>query len=133
MARFVGTYLVLFALLVLVATGAAYATRLNMDLMVVVLGLGVLGLIGLSWWLRNVVVVRLSGDGYRIRMVRGAGIKEARWSQVEDVVPTTPRGIECVTLRLRDGGTSNIPVNLLAGDKDEFARDVRHHLEQAGR
>lgn len=134
MARFVGTYLVVFAVVVLVSTGVAYAAGLNLDLLVLVLVLGLLGLIGLSWWLRNrVVVVRLTGEGYRVRMVRGVGVAEARWSDVEDAVPTTPHGIECVTLRLKSGGTTTIPVSLLAVDKDVFARDVRAHLERSRR
>jgi len=31
-------------------------------------------------------------------------------------------------LRLRDGRSTTIPVQLVAGDKDDFARDVRTHL-----
>lgn len=133
MARFVGGYLVLLALVVLAATGFAYAAELNLDLLVAVLVLGILGLIALSWWLRQLVVVRLRKDGYHVRLVRGAGVREARWSEVEDAVATAPRGIECVTLRLKTGGTTNIPVSILAADKDEFARDVRDHLAGADR
>lgn len=133
MARFVGGYLVLFAVAVLAATGVAYAVEANLDLLVVVLAGGILGLVVLSWWLRRLVVVRLTPDGYRVRMVRGVGVAEARWSEVEDAVPTTPKGIECVTLRLKAGGTTSIPVSLLAADKDDFARDVRDHLSRASR
>ncbi|QYJ03503.1 hypothetical protein KUV85_14375 [Nocardioides panacisoli] len=133
-ARFVGAYLVVFAVVVLAATAIAYAAELNLDLLVLVLVIGLLGLIGMSWWLRSrVVVVRLTADGYRVRMVRGVGVAEARWAEVEDAVPTTPHGIECVTLRLKDGRTTTIPVALLAADKDDFARDVRSHLSRSRR
>jgi hypothetical protein len=66
-------------------------------------------------------------------MVRGAGATEARWSEVEDAVATAPRDIECVTLRLKDGRSTSIPVSLLAADKDDFAHDVRAHLRRTRR
>lgn len=134
MARFVGSYLIVLALVLLGTTVAAVALELSMDLLVAVLGLGILGLIGLSWWLRSkLVVVRLTTAGYRVRMVRAAGVVEARWSEVEDAVAASPRGIECVVLRLRDGRSTTIPVELVAGDKDDFARDIRDHLRGAAR
>lgn len=134
LARFVGTYLVLFAVVLLAATAVVAALEWNLDLLVVLLGVGVVGLIALSWWLRSkVVVVRLTPSGYRVRMVRAAGVTEARWSEVEDAVAAAPRGIDCVVLRLRDGRSTTIPVGLIAADKDDFARDVRAHLKRAGR
>lgn len=134
MARLVGAYLVVLALLLLGTTAAAVALDLSADLLVLVLGVGVLGLIGLAWWLRSrLVVVRLTDSGYQVRMVRAAGVKDGRWSEVEDAVAASPRGIECLVLRLRDGRSTTIPVELLAGDRDDFARDVRAHLKRATR
>ncbi|MBS4753011.1 hypothetical protein KG112_09360 [Nocardioides sp. zg-ZUI104] len=132
-ARFVGSYLVLLAFVLLGATALTAALDINADLMVLVLGLGLLGLIALAWWLRSTPVVQLTAAGYRVRLVRAAGVKEARWSEVEDAVAATPRGIECVVLRLRDGRVTNVPVAVLAADKDDFARDVREHLRAASR
>ncbi|MBU2695320.1 hypothetical protein ABFU82_22340 [Nocardioides sp. WV_118_6] len=134
MARFVGAYLILLAVLLLVVTGLVATLDLNADLLVAVLGLGLLGLIALGWWLRSgLVVVRLTDAGYRVRAIRAAGATEARWSEVEDAVAASPSGIECVVLRLRDGRSTTIPVQLVAADKDEFARVVRAHLERAAR
>lgn len=134
MARLVGAYLVLLALILVGATVAAVALDLNADLLVVVLALGLLGLIGLGWWLRSrLVVVRLTEAGYQVRMIRVAGVTEARWSEVEDAVAASPRDIECLVLRLRDGRSTTIPVQLVAADKDDFARDVREHLRRAAR
>ncbi len=133
-ARFVGAYLVLLAVVLLAATAAAVALDLNADLLVAVLGLGVLGLIALAWWLRTrLVVLRLTDAGYQVRMVRAAGVTEARWSEVEDAVAAAPQDIECLVLRLRDGRSTTIPVQLVAGDKDDLARDVRDHLKRAAR
>ncbi|WP_408897202.1 hypothetical protein ACJ5H2_20060 [Nocardioides sp. R1-1] len=134
MARFVGAYLVVLALVLLVATAVVVAADLNADLLVLVLGIGILGLIGLSWWLRSrLVVVRLTDAGYQVRMVRAAGVTDARWSEVEDAVAAAPSGIDCLVLRLRDGRSTTIPVQLVAADKDDFARDVREYLRRAAR
>lgn len=134
MARFVGAYLVLLAVVLLGTTAAAATLDLNPDLLVVVLGVGLLGLIGLAWWLRtHLVVLRLTATGYRVRMIRVAGVTEARWSDVEDAVAATPRDVQCVVLRLRDGRTTTIPVELVGADKDDLARDIREHLRRAAR
>jgi hypothetical protein len=133
-ARFVGGYLILFAVLILSGTVVVALAGLEPDLLVVLLAVGLLGLLGLAWWLRSrVSVVRLSATGYRVAMVRGAGVKEARWSEVEDAVATQPDAGPCVVLRLKDGRSTTIPMELLAADKDDFARDVRDHLGRAAR
>lgn len=131
-ARFVGAYLVLFAVVVLVSTVVVAVAGVGPDLLVLFLAAGLLGLIALAWWLRSrVSVVRLTATGYRVRLVRGAGVMEARWSEVEDAVATQPLDVPCVVLRLKDGRSTTIPVQVLAADKDDFARDVRDHLQRA--
>ena len=78
---------------------------------------------GLGWWLRaRAWVLRCTDDGYRVRLVRGAGVTEARWSQVEDAVTTYRRDVACLELRLRDGRTTTIPVGVLAVDGRVRAR-----------
>ena len=77
---------------------------------------------------RGATVVRLEDAGYRVRWVRGAGVTEARWTDVEDVVATTVAAERCVVLRLRDGRTTTIPVRMLAGSPDEFVKDLQSHL-----
>jgi uncharacterized membrane protein len=75
-------------------------------------------------------VVRLDDVGYRVRWVRGAGVRNGRWKDVEDVVATTVAGARCVVLRRRDGGSTTIPVDVLAGSSDEFVRDLQQHLNR---
>jgi hypothetical protein len=131
-ARFVGAYLIVFAALILASTIAVAVAGLGPDLLVVLLAVGLLGLAGLAWWLRTRVSgVRLTASGYQVRLVRGAGAKEAKWTEVEDAVATQPQDVPCVVLRLKDGRSTTIPVQLLAADKDDFARDVRDHLQRA--
>jgi hypothetical protein len=75
-------------------------------------------------------VVRLDDVGYRVRWVRGAGVRNGRWKDVEDVVATTVADARCVVLRRRDGGSTTIPVDVLAGSSDEFVRDLQQHLNR---
>lgn len=79
---------------------------------------------------RRTVVVRLDDSGYQVRLVRGAGVQRAGWTEVEDVAATTVAGDRCVVLRLRDGRTTTIPVDVLAGSSDDFVRDLQRHLNR---
>lgn len=106
-----------------------------LDLPAAVLGVGmilvVLALLGSVLLLtRGATVVRLGETGYQVRLVRGAGVKQARWTDVEDVVATTVAGERCVVLRLRDGRTTTLPVRMLSVDDDAFVRDLQGHLNR---
>jgi hypothetical protein len=79
---------------------------------------------------RRTTVVRLDDTGYRVRLVRGAGTTEARWTDVEDVVAATVGGERCVVLRLRDGRTTTVPVRMLDASPEAFIRDLREHLNR---
>jgi hypothetical protein len=78
---------------------------------------------------RRPVVVRFDERGYQVRWVRGAGVRQAEWSQVEDAAATVVGGERCVVLRLRDGRTTTVPVGVLAGRSDDFVRDLQQHLD----
>ena len=131
-ARFVGLALVGLALLLFVGTAVVALTGLPGDLMVLVVLLGVVGCLALGWWLRaRAWVLRCTDDGYRVRLVRGAGVTEARWSAVEDAVTTVRHDVACFELRLKDGRTTTIPVGVLAVDKDEFVRELQGRLQAA--
>jgi len=133
-ARFVGAYLVLLAVVVFAATAVVAAADLPGDVLVVLLVVGLVGLFVLAWVLRSrVTVVHLDESGYRVAVVRGAGVKQARWVDVEEAVTASPSGFPCVVLRLRDGSSTTIPVQALQGDPDDFARDVRSRLRAGGR
>ena len=69
---------------------------------VVTLGL----LVGVRHW-----VVRLDDLGYRVRVLRTAQARSARWTDVLDLQATTVAGQRCVVLRLRDGRTTTLPVD----------------------
>jgi hypothetical protein len=79
---------------------------------------------------RRAEVVRLDEVGYRIRFLRGAGVRQAAWKHVEDVATATVAGQRCLVLRLRDGRTSTVPVAVLSGRTEDFVEDLRAHLQR---
>jgi hypothetical protein len=89
--------------------------------------LGVAVALGLA---RRATVVRLDETGYVVRWVRGVGVAQGRWKDVEDVVATTVAGDRCVVLRRRDGATTTIPVALLDRPGDKLVQDLQRHLDR---
>jgi len=129
--RLMGLGLAVVGLLVLLLAGLVVlfslpAAVLGTGLLVVLAAVVALGVVAV----RGAVVVRLDETGYRIRYVRGAGVPQGEWKQVEDVAVTTVAGVRCVVLRLRDGRTSTVPAGVLAGRPDDFVDDLRAHLNR---
>ena len=130
-ARFAGALLVALALLLLVATVVVALLDLSVGLLVAVGAVGVAGVAAAAYAvLRRVPVVHLGPEGYRVRMVRGAGADRATWTDVAEAVTASPGGTPVVVLRLHDGRTTTIPVQLLAADREEFVRDLQAHLQR---
>ena len=129
--RVMGVFLVLLGVLVCATTVVVSLFRLPLDVMSVLVVLTVLAVfVGGHLLTRRTYVVRADADGYRVRLVRGAGVKAARWQDVEDVVATHVAGARCVQMRLRDGGTTTIPVDVLAIDGDDFVRELQNRLDR---
>ena len=130
-ARVVGLVVVSIALLMLLATLLVAWLDLHSLVLVVPLVLGLAVLVGAAvLHHRRGWVVRLSEEGYRVQWVRGAGVAAARWKDVEDAVTTEVAGSPVLVMRLRDGRTTTIPVEMVAADRDAFARDVVEHLQR---
>ena len=130
-ARLLGVVLVGLALLLFAGTAVVAIVGLPPDVLLGVVLLCVGAAAGLAWWLRGRAwVVRCTDDGYRVRLVRGAGVREARWMEVEDAVTTYRHDVACLQLRLRDGRATTIPVGVLAVDKDEFVRELQGRLQR---
>jgi hypothetical protein len=130
-ARFVGTYLVLLAVLMFVATAVVATTGfVTPDALLVLLVAGLVGLVVLGSWLRSSHVVRFDPEGYHVRMIRGAGVKQASWKEVEDAGTASPSGIPCAVIRLRDGRSTTIPVPALETDREQFVRDLAGYLNR---
>lgn len=130
-ARIVGSYLVVAAVVMFVATVVVAAAGWPADLLVVVLAAVVAGLLAVAWWLRaRAYVVRFEDDGYRVGLVRGSGVRQARWTEVRDAVMAPPGGPEYVVLRLRDERSTTIPVAALAVGREQFLRELRDRLQR---
>ena len=129
-ARLMGISLVLLGVLVFLLTVLIDVLGLPTELVFAAFVLGLLAVGGIGFWLtRRAYVVRLGEAGYRVRFVRGAGVTRARWKDVEDAVTSTVADDAVIVLRLRDGRTTTIPVGMLAGDREQFVRDLQQHLQ----
>jgi hypothetical protein len=125
-----GVALAAMGVLVCLATIVIAVFRLPLAALGVVAVLALLAVLGGGLLLaRGSFVVRLGEEGYQVRFVRGAGVKQARWLDVDDAVTAEVAGSPCVVLRLRDGRTTTIPVEVLDVERDAFVRDVREHLQ----
>ncbi|MDR7255691.1 hypothetical protein J2X46_004705 [Nocardioides sp. BE266] len=130
-ARLLGVVLVAVAVLILVCTLAIAVIDLHSLFLLVPVALTVLVLVGTRWvWREKGWVARLTAEGYRVQWVRGVGTASGRWKDVEDAVTMTLADSPVVVLRLRDGRTTTIPVEMLAVDREAFVRDIQAHLQQ---
>jgi hypothetical protein len=130
-ARLMGLFLGGVGLLLLLVTVVVAVLRLNQDLIPAVAIVVVVAVFGLGFLLvRRWYVVRLDETGYQVRFVRGVGQARGRWADVEDLTTAVVAGTECVVLRLRNGGTTTIPVNLIEGDREEFVDELQRHLDR---
>jgi hypothetical protein len=131
-ARLVGAGLVVLAVLAFALTAVALVWSWPADLIVAVVAVGLVAVLGTAAWLSSrAYVVRLTETGYRVRFVRGVGVAAGRWDEVREAVSAHPRDVVCLVLKRHDGTTTSIPVEMLAGDRDSFAADVRDHLQAA--
>ena len=132
-ARLLGVGLAGVGIFVCLGTVVIGVLDLPLGVLVLVVALAMTAIfVGGVLLTRHGYVVRLGEEGYQVRFVRGAGVKQARWGDVDDAVTADVAGAPCVVLRLKDGRTTSIPVEVLAGERDAFVRDVRAHLTRFG-
>ncbi|MCW2738023.1 hypothetical protein [Nocardioides sp.] len=130
-ARLVGVLLCAVAVLILLSTLAIAVLDLHTVFLLVPVAITVALLVAAWWtWRRKGWIARLTTEGYRIQWVRGVGAASGRWKDVEDAVTTTILDSPVVRLRLRDGRTTTIPVEMLATDREDFVRDIQAHLQR---
>ena len=75
-------------------------------------------------------MLSLDETGYRVRRLRGAGVRAARWREVEDAVRASIAGHDCVVLRLKDGRTTTIPVDVLETTPDALLEELTGRLDR---
>jgi len=129
-ARLLGALLAVLGAVVLVLTAVLAVAGVAAEVVVGVAAVVVLGavaaalLLGRAW-----SVVRLDDTGYRIRFVRGVGQSHARWTDVSDLTTAVVSGTPCVVLRLRNGATSTVPVELIEADREAFVDELQRRLD----
>jgi hypothetical protein len=128
-ARFAGSLLVLLGLLVVLVTVLVVLTGLPVAVLLVVGGVGLAGVVAGYAGFSRMPVVHLGQEGYRVRLVRQVGTDRAAWGEVTEAVTASPGGTPVVVLRLQDGRSTTIPVQMLAADREEFVRDLQAHLQ----
>lgn len=129
-ARLLGTSLAVVGLVVLLAAVVVAVADLPTGVLSGLVVLAVLGVAGVGILVgRRRYVVRLDDVGYRIRFVRGVGRAQARWTDVSDLTTAVVSGTPCVVLRLRDGGSSTVPVAMIEGDREEFVDELQRRLD----
>jgi hypothetical protein len=129
-ARLMGALLALLGVSALLVTIARVLAHLPgpvvavLGVLAAVVLVGAAVLLGRGWY-----VVRLDETGYRVRFVRGVGRAQARWTDVVDLTTAIVSGTPCVVLRLRDGSSSTVPVDLIEGDREQFVEELRARLD----
>lgn len=117
-------------LLLLVATGVVAVTPVPADVLTGLIVLAAVALLATGALLvPKRWLVRFDEHGYRLRMLRAAGVTEAAWTAVENVTTATVEASRVVVLTLDDGRRTIVPVEILAVPPDVFADTVLDHLE----
>jgi len=130
-ARLLGTGLVAIGTVVLLGVLLAWLTDMSSTVvsgLVALAGLGVVVLVllvGVRHW-----VLRLEEHGYRVRLLGSGEARSARWVDVLDMRATTVAGQRCVVLRLRDGRTTTLPVDVIEGDPSTLTEALAAHLDR---
>jgi hypothetical protein len=128
-ARLVGLLVVGLALLVFLATVVVALLDLHTVVLVPVALLVLAAVFGVGAFIRGATVVHLDDAGYRVRLIRGAGVKQASWTDVVEAVATVRHGVRCVVLELRDERSTTIPIDAVAAEREAFVRDLQSHLQ----
>lgn len=130
--RLMGAALAGLGVILVVATVIVFTAHLSLNVLSVVIILTVVAVIVSGYVLnKSAIVLHVDPIGYRVRMVRGVGAATARWADVHDMQTAEVSGARCVVLRLRDGRTSTIPVDVIEGDADELVHDLTARLDHA--
>jgi hypothetical protein len=131
LVRSLGGLLAVLGLLVLLTAVLVPVLGLPRTVLTAVVVVAVVVVVVGGWLVsRRTRLVRFDDAGYQVRLLRGAGVREARWREVEDAVTATVSGHQCVVLRLRDGRTTTIPVGVLDVDPVTFMTDLRARLDR---
>jgi hypothetical protein len=130
-ARLLGTGLVAIGTVVLIGMLLTWLVDLPTAFVSGLVVLALVGVVTLALLVgRRHWVLRLDENGYRVRGLRSAEVRSARWTDVLDLQATTVAGQRCVVLRLRDGRTTTLPVDAIEGGATTLAQTLADHLDR---
>jgi len=130
-ARLLGTGLVAIGTVVLIGMLLTWLADLPSAVVSGLVVLAVVGVVALALLVgRRHWVLRLDEHGYRVRGLRSAEVRSARWTDVLDLQATTVAGHRCVVLRLRDGRTTTLPVDAIEGSSTTLTQTLTEHLDR---
>ena len=131
-ARLVGRSLVSLAVAVLVATLVTALVGSDWAFVGILAVVGVVLVAGWAWWLLRVAwALRLTTEGYAVRLLGGVGAMAGSWIEVAEVTASSPGGQPCLVLRLRDDRITRLPMAALGADRDAVALDVQRRVRDA--
>jgi hypothetical protein len=131
LVRFLGAVTALLGVLLLLVGILVAGTDLPGAVLTVTVAAAVAVVLAVGWLaVKGTPLVRFDEAGYRVILLRRAGVRQGRWPEVEDVVADTISGHDCVVLRLRDGRTTTIPVRVLDADPSSFLADLTARLDR---
>jgi hypothetical protein len=130
--RLAGGCLAILGVVLLVASVATIALDGPLTVVMTVTLAGAVVVLGAAVVVTRLApVLRLDAEGYRVRLIRHTGVSRSRWRDVEDVVTATLRGHDCVVVRLRDGGSTTVPLAVIGADRGALLADLHDHLDRA--
>ncbi|HET6560499.1 MAG TPA: hypothetical protein VFG72_01365 [Marmoricola sp.] len=131
LVRSLGALLVLLGLLVVLL--AVLVAALGLPRTVLTVGVVVAAVLVAAGALaasRLTTVLTFDETGYRVRLLRGSGVPAARWREVEDAVATRIADHDCVVLRLKDGRSTTIPVDVLECSPEALLAELSRRLDR---
>ena len=131
-ARLVGRSLVTLGVVVLGATVIGLVSGLGWVPAGLIAVVGGVLVAGWAWWLLRVAwALRLTPQGYAVRLLGGVGTSAASWAEVVEIAASSPGGQPCLVLTLGDGRATRLPMAALAADRDAVVVDVRRRVRDA--
>jgi hypothetical protein len=131
-AQIVGRSVVALAVLVALATVVGLLLGAGWALAGVVAAVGAVLIVAAAGWLfRGARALRLTEEGYAVRLLGGVGVTSARWDEVAEAVASSPEGRPYLVVRLSDGRSTRLPMAALAADREVVALDVQRRLRDA--
>ena len=126
--RFLGGSTIILAILWVVAAFAGFSWWSLM--LVAVAGVATLGCL-VRFVCVPPLLLEVSSHGYRLVNVRGGGLAEATWAEVDSVTAGSSEGGEVMVVTLHDGRTTVVPVALLGDQAITAERDMHGRLNAA--